>query len=173
MRNKAGCNLILAHSPDQYVYFALLSRIVHADQGRQHAQIAVELYKTLCSDEQPTEQQQQSKDRLVKYAEAVLARAVEDAEQFPHLYSDEEIQRNIEALAEAEEAEEAELDEAAQQGDNDVDVREELPLPPSEQSHPEALANVLSEGAVGHKQGVIGEDEDGLPSPPSSRGNMA
>ena len=157
--------------PDQYVYVALLSRIVHAGQGRQHAQIAVELYRTLYSDKQPTEQQQQSKDRLVKYAEAVLAGAVDDAEQFPHLYTDEDIQWDIEALAEAEEAEEAKLDEAEQQGDNDVDVREELPLPPSEalplptseQSHPEAWGNVLSEGVVGGEQGVIGEDEGGLP----------
>ena len=75
------------------------------------------------------------------------------------------------------------MDEAEQQKDDDVDVREELrlppseelPLPPSEQSHPEALANMLSQGVVGEEQeqGVIGEDEDGLPSPPPSRGNMA
>jgi hypothetical protein len=49
----------------------------------------------------------------------------------------------------------------------------EIPLPPSEQSQTESLANVLLQGVVGEEQGVVGEDEDGLPSPPPSRGNMA
>jgi hypothetical protein len=55
-----------------------------------------------------------SRDRLITYAKAVLARAEEDAAQYSHAYADEEIQRDIDALEEAEEAAEAESEMANQ-----------------------------------------------------------
>ncbi|KXT15026.1 hypothetical protein AC579_4888 [Pseudocercospora musae] len=67
--HKAGCHLILAHSPNEYVW---------------HAEQAVALFKGLYSDPRypPDEEQKLSQDDLVKTAENVLERAREDAKMY-------------------------------------------------------------------------------------------
>ena len=65
--HKASCHMILAHSPDDYVF---------------HAEQAVKLFKELYSDptEPPDEDQRRSQEKLVASAEKVLRQAREDAE---------------------------------------------------------------------------------------------
>lgn len=65
--HKASCHMILAHSPDDYVY---------------HAEQAVKLFRGLYSDpaEPPDEEQRWSQEKLVMSAEKVLRQAREDAQ---------------------------------------------------------------------------------------------
>lgn len=74
---RTGLHLILAHSPNGYV---------------AHAEAAVQLYKDLWTDPNnpPTIAQQAVKDKMIKSAERVLAKAKEDAVQYndPSTYKD-------------------------------------------------------------------------------------
>lgn len=66
--HKAGCHLILAHSPDDYL---------------QHAEQAVKLFKGMYDGveaEEPTETQKRSQDELVAMAERALETARADAQ---------------------------------------------------------------------------------------------
>jgi hypothetical protein len=115
-------------------------------------------------------ERQQSKDDLIESAEAVLARAREDAAHYPHGYAAEDIQTDVDAF----EAQQAELDaemqagmEIEKQGQVYVDMREEAALQTVGKT--ESLPNVLSQP----QQFEGAEDvEDDLPRTPSRRGDI-
>jgi hypothetical protein len=173
--HKAGCHMILANLPDQFVYGTPSrdsSRVAHADQLSQHAEKAVELYKTLYTGKElPNKEQQQSRDNLIRFAGAVLARAKEDAAQYSHEYTEEDIQANIDAFEAQEPEMDAEMDagmEIEKQGEVDIDVCEEIALQPVGQT--DSLPNVLSQPQQFERAKDDEDDLPRLPSPPSGRG---
>lgn len=163
-----------------------VSQAGHANGDSQRAEKAVELYKNLYTPEEvPNKKQKESKDRLVKSAEAVLACAKEDAVLFPHAYTEEDIQADIEALKAHGEKEEAVMEAsteagmeariAQEPGQIDVAMREEGDVAPVSQA--ESLPNMLSEAQEtgGAEARDAEDDEDALPrlpTPPRSRGRL-
>ncbi|EME41253.1 hypothetical protein DOTSEDRAFT_73612 [Dothistroma septosporum NZE10] len=67
--HKASCHMILAHSPDDYVY---------------HAEQAVKLFRDMYNDprDPPDEDQRRSQEKLVASAEKVLVQARDDAQTY-------------------------------------------------------------------------------------------
>ena len=111
MLPKAGCHLILAHSPTDYVYVSARMNIATSllTYPSAHALAAVELYTNLyahrASDNPPTKRQLASQTNLINAAKNVLHQAEDMAEQYPEMADEEEVQQMIDEAAEAEDEE--------------------------------------------------------------------